>query len=89
VNQKPSIGRIVHVVMPNGDHRPAIVTNVFGNLVNAHVFLDLANDRHNENVANLRNNCGADVEGTAACLYSISPDEDLKAPRTWHWPERE
>ena len=52
--QKPSIGRIVHFVLPNGEHRPAMVVRVcpeeFPNNpedhtgLNLQVFLDGTND---------------------------------------------
>lgn len=51
--QKPSIGRVVHYVLPADSHhpgeaRPAIITRVWGDTcVNLHVFLDGKNDYDN------------------------------------------
>ena len=52
--QKPTIGRIVHFVLPNGEHRPAIIVRVWteefpNNPVehtglNLQIFLDGTND---------------------------------------------
>lgn len=72
---KPSIGRIVHLVLPNGQHRPAIITNCWPGTdrVNLTVFFDAAND-HSINR----------VENTASTPYSEAGEPD-----TWHWPERE
>lgn len=73
-----SIGRIVHFVLPNGQHRPAIVTRVWtpvcGQLA---VFTDIANDARDvpEAVAQLVEYRSSVMEGTG--------------PGTWHWPERE
>lgn len=75
---KPTIGRIVHFVVPN-EHAieanngakevPAMVTNVFGDgtLVNLKVFTDGVYDTWRTSVH-----------------YS-----EEKVPYSWHWPERE
>lgn len=91
----PSIGRIVHFVQGDGQHRPAIIVNLFQDLdgkerVQLVVFHDGANDAHT-----------AVVQATAAgvidaarlsCIEwatSIPHNEDTpKALYTWHWPER-
>lgn len=73
-----SVGRTVHYILSNGEHRPAIVTRVWsptcGQLV---VFTDLPNDAN-------------DVPGEVVDLveYRSSVVEGT-APHTWHWPERE
>lgn len=78
MDQKPTVGRIIHYVMDSGnlpeEHRPAVVTAVAGpGLLNLAVFLDGPNDgispnpQWRENVA-----------------YS-----ETKERGTWHWPERE
>lgn len=75
-------GRIVHYVMPNNVHRPAIIVNVHdaaSGLVNARVFTDGANDY------------------TAVGWHSEHPGwvtsihfDDSPAPAisTWHFIER-
>lgn len=80
---KPSIGRIVHYVLPEhsgrvGEHRAAIVTNTFGGmLANLTVFLDQSADDP------------AGVVGAHTMRgWSVEYDESCK-PGTWHWPERE
>lgn len=41
----PTIGRIVHYVVENGSHRPAVIVAVHGHLtVDLHVFVDPTND---------------------------------------------
>ena len=71
-------GRMCHFVMPDGQHRPAVVVRVWGNpehcegYVNLQVFTDGKND-------------GAEnVEWQPSICY----DDETKAPGTWHWIER-
>ena len=76
----PSIGRIVHYVLPDGtypgEHRPAIIVRTWSpTTVQLQVFVDGTNDYD-------------DYAGTIWAT-SVSQDEETKAPRTWHWPERE
>ena len=76
-------GRIVHYVMPNGAHRPAIVVNVVSawgpGYVNLQVFTDVANDGVSHG-----------MEWRTSVPYrdpaQASSPEDLIG--TWHWPER-
>lgn len=80
---KPSIGRIVHYVIPSGplmcQHRPAIITAVFpGNTVNLSIFLDQEDDC----------SVGSSHVGYVLRAWSISMSEE-HAINTWHWPERE
>ncbi|MVN86819.1 hypothetical protein GO986_08590 [Deinococcus sp. HMF7620] len=93
---KPSIGRIVHVVLASGAHRPATVVNAFDNdRPNVAVFLDVTNDLghsvHTEEGADIFPESSAAFVriGGVAQLDSVPHDEDTKAPGTWHWPERE
>ena len=76
MDQKPSIGRIVHYVLPSpakyaGEHRPAIITRVWSDTcVNLHVFEDFD-------------------DGELESLPTSVTFEALgKAERSWHWPER-
>lgn len=81
---KPTVGRIVHYVLTDGQHRPAIVVRAWGeephsapdyaDSVNLQVFLDGSNDGSES---------GVDWE------TSVRYDETGKTPYTWHWPERE
>lgn len=83
---KPSIGRIVHFVLGNGQHRPAIITRVWEDdspgsyppedeVVNMTIFPDGSNDVP----------AGSSFTLTAWGT-SVHHDESCK-PRTWHWPE--
>ncbi len=82
-------GRIVHFVMPNGDHRPAIVVKVWskenGNS-NLQVFTDGNNDAH----AVVSTNFAATSQVKAGLWWrtSVPFDEQDKVPGTWHWIEK-
>lgn len=75
---KPSVGRIVHYVLDEGERagetRAAIVVAVFGERCNLRVFFDTPNDD--------KLLAGGDWRG------SRLNDETTKAPGTWHWPPR-
>lgn len=78
-------GRIVHYVMPDGQHRPAVVVRVWDSpgypgLSNLQVITDGPNDV----VA------GAPADAAKGIMWatSIVNDEAAKAPGTWHWIER-
>lgn len=77
----PTIGRIVLVVIRQGEVRPAVITNVHTEVddepqrINATAFLDGTND-------------GA-VPGLTPdtrWMRSIPHDQGGKEPGTWHWP---
>lgn len=75
-------GRMVHFVMPDGEHRAAVISRVWRpqtpecpGYSNLTVFTDWGNDGP-ENKTGLR-------WETSVC-YS-----EAKEPRTWHWIERE
>jgi hypothetical protein len=89
-------GRIVHFVMPLGEHRPAIVTKVWDHTgetgcANLSVFTDYANDAiYTEGEKQVYKNAGIDKEAVAhghfwatSRLYSEEPK-----PGTWHWIEK-
>lgn len=72
-------GRIVHFVMPNGDHRPAIIVRVWNKAtgyVNLQVFTDGSNDF--PFVTD-----GQSVQWETSIEFSEEPK-----PRTWHWIEK-
>lgn len=88
--QKPSVGRIVHYVLPPnaehlhaeaaGQHRPATVVRTWPDYarINLRVFLGGTNDAPHGHLI-----------GGQLWASSVAQDEDTKAPGTWHWPERE
>lgn len=91
---KPTIGRIVRYVLPNGilseakqhrigHHRPAIIVaiNCEGTKdesLQLQVFTDGSND-----------GIGKDGDRNVYWATSVRHDEETKAPGTWHWPPRE
>jgi hypothetical protein len=92
MDQKPSIGRIVHYVLKEGRsagcHRPALIVNCFGPdvpHVNLQVFLDRGNDAECEFPA--LHTPGQEYPSLGH-VYSAHYDPEGKAPGSWHWPER-
>ena len=73
----PFIGRIVHFVLPNGEHRPAIIVRVW----------DSASSP--ESYVNLQVFTDSDNDGLQNTMWRISVRQDVEnmAPGTWHWPE--
>ncbi len=94
--QKPTIGRAVHYVLANGQHRAATVVNAWpdsaqSTICNLTVHLDGMNDftpgLHMADPELIPP--GAYTAGGVLHVGSAHQDEDTKAPGTWHWPERE
>jgi len=85
-------GRIVHYVMPNGEHRPAIVVNVWDvtgvcdGYINLQVFTDFGNDAMN--VPSNEPETKAQVNAGRLWATSVCFDDDEKLPGTWHWVEK-
>lgn len=79
-------GRIVHYVLPNGAHRPAIVVQVWSQTTgtsNLQVFLDGTNDKTSfDGVENPPDVSKGMMWGLSA-TYSETP-----TPGTWHWIEK-
>ncbi len=86
----PSIGRIVHYVLPSGhhnagEHRPAIIVRVWDqkpneqSCVQLQVFMDGSNDSPDER--------GEEV-GSVVWRTSVGQDPEGKLPGTFHEPER-
>ncbi len=83
----PSTGRIVHYVLREGrnagEHRPAIITKVWGDpaVQDVHVQLQVFTDATNDFPTGL---------GSNGLLWatSVMQDEESQALGTWHWPER-
>ena len=72
-------GRIVHYVMPNGEHRPAVVVRVWNpeGTVNLSVFIDGINDEPSQ------------IGGIITTVWKTSiVYSDDKKPNTWHWTEK-
>ena len=70
-------GRIVHFVLPDGQHRAALVSRVWNDdgVVNLHVFVDQANDRQIK------------ADNGILLQTSVTFSEEPQ-PGTWHWIER-
>lgn len=89
-------GRIVHYVMTNGDHRPAIVVRVWRSLGGAHeglpvleglvnlqVFTDGANDQNPAYSSGLNERVSSGLLWATSVRYS-----DQHETGSWHWIER-
>lgn len=83
-------GRIVHYVLPNGEHRPAIMVKTDlgdwgypSDTVQLQVFLDGTNDQ-------IDNKSIRPEDATRGLMWatSVVHDEETKEPYTWHWIER-
>lgn len=80
----PSIGRIVHVVLENGTHRPAIITDVhIDGGTSLTVFL-AAGDMETQGIGAF----GIAVK-QPLLLWALPecPHSEEPKPLTWHWPE--
>ncbi len=82
-------GRIVHYVMPDGVHRPAMVVRVWDVMgcegySNLQVFTDGSNDLSDKNKEFIPQE---EIRRGVCWRTSICYDEN-KAPNTWHWIER-
>lgn len=96
-------GRIVHFVMPNGQHRPAIVTQVWDRggttgTANLLVFTDGSNDlpenKEQEDLYKLYHGMNLDeirhghIWQTSKTFSDVTPGTEVPQPGTWHWPEK-
>jgi len=78
-------GRIVHYILLNGEHRPAIVVRVFDSgraygLANLVVFSDGSNDKGSVS--------GSVSEQGIFWATSAHFDPEGKKHHTWHWIEK-
>ena len=85
-------GRIVHFVMPNDEHRPAIIVKVWNHetgYVNLQVFTDGSNDvqmfQDSERYSQITRE---QVSRGILWSTSIFPDEETKRAGSWHWIEK-
>lgn len=81
-------GRIVHYVLPNNDHRPAVVVRVWNKeegYVNLQVFTDGSNDRYA--YPDVVGSILDDIDRGIMWVTSVYPDLEDKKPNTWHWIE--
>ena len=85
-------GRMVHYVMPNGKHRPAVIVRVWdrdhvNGCCNLSVFTDWTNDTPEYDLEGkqyiLSEGAANGLMWQTSRLYSES-----KEPNTWHWIER-
>lgn len=82
-------GRIVHYVMNNGEHRPAIVVRVWElsgvceGYINLQVFTDGTNDTSPAESESMNEAIASGVLWRTSICY-----DEGKAPNTWHWIER-
>lgn len=78
-------GRIVHYVMPSGEHRPAIVVRVWNSegTCNLTVFPDWGNDNKPGNGIGINMGQGTALLWATSILHSDEPK-----PGTWHWIEK-
>jgi len=80
----PSPGRMVHYVLKNGEHRPALVLRTWSaTCVQLAVFLDGANDNGQVPYETYYFQNG----NLTVWKTSVMQDEETKAQATWHWPE--
>jgi hypothetical protein len=78
--EKITVGRIVHFVLPDGQHRPAIVVREGTEKgVNLQVFLD--GDTHEAS--------GIAPHLATVWRHAVRFDSSKLAVGTCHWPERE
>jgi hypothetical protein len=88
---RPTIGRIVHYVLGNGEHRCADVVRDWENdTPNLLIKLDGHNDATAVSDPDARAKFGYATtnDGMHVWATSVAHDETTKAPGTWHWPER-
>ncbi|MDE3097338.1 MAG: hypothetical protein KGK07_15225 [Chloroflexota bacterium] len=96
-HMKPTVGRIVHYVLPEhvskrcaGMVRPAIVVRVWGDGISDKPAAPVADPDHGSVQLQVFTDCSNDGDACAAGVMwatSVHYDES-GAPGTWHWPPR-
>ncbi|MGE5631693.1 MAG: hypothetical protein ACM3TR_11425 [Caulobacteraceae bacterium] len=77
---KLAVSKIVHFVMSNGEHRPAICVRAWNDTCgNFQVFIDGTNDAATDATRE-------DMDRGVMWATSVCYSED-HTPRTWHWAE--
>ena len=96
---KPTIGRIVHFILPNGEHRPAFIVRVWPNEygneeikdgVNLQVFIDGTNDYNGSSTTKWLGPTPEECKNGCMWRTSVKYSNPLlpENTETWHWPER-
>lgn len=83
------IGRVVHFVMSNGCHRPAIVVEVWDKdkgIVNLQVFTDGTNDFIGLDIEHYSESYCKAIETGLIWRTSVLYNPEY-SPGSWHWPE--
>ena len=75
------IGRIVHFVMKDGKHRPAIVVQVWEDSVDGQCNLDVFTDGTNDGMDH-------DLVVWRTSVPFHNPAVNGPKPFSWHWPEK-
>lgn len=80
-------GRMVHFVMQNGEHRPAVVVKVWNTdgTANLQVWTDGANDTWGVPDSDQRKSA---IEHGHFWATSVPFNDTDKGANTWHWIER-
>lgn len=82
-------GCMVHFVMPNGVHRPAVIVQVWDPQLgtsNLQVFTDGGNDRRE--ISGGESTAFNDAVDTGILWRTFIPYNESPEPNTWHWIER-
>lgn len=76
--EKLKEGSLVHIVMENGEHRPAICVKAWNDTCgNFQVFIDGSNDRF----------ASEEYQNKGIMWMTSVGYSEEKPTRTWHWPE--
>lgn len=82
----PSLGRIVHYILPTGQQRAAVIVRIFDpvptekSVVNLQVLFDGSNDSHLSR--------GSKKNPAPSWRTSVHQDPTATKADTWHEPER-
>jgi hypothetical protein len=90
MDRKLGIGSMVHIVMPDGQHRPAICVRVWDNEGgNFQMFIDGSNDRHNFPGIRPEESHAINAIWMTSVCKAEADENGVHPTRTWHWPEVE
>ena len=93
VSSTPTLGRVVHYVLANGEHRAALVVREGGAHPALCVMLDAALDAHlpvTQAVNGLLPESALPFARPAfqVQVEDVPEDRSGQRPHSWHWPER-